>query len=99
MRAVLLVEVEEVSGMLEVVRVDLAGFDNLVGQHVIGEGLDIQLIAQLFHKRGDKLQDDNVRHGGRSDGNLFQRESVRRAKHERQGQNESKQFLHGFRPP
>ena len=60
-RVVLLVEIVEVRLVLEVVCVDLAGLNNIVG---------LDIIFELFDVKGDALsgEDLGVRCGGCSDG-------------------------------
>ena len=70
--AVLGVEVEQVWLVLEVVRVDLAVGKGEVGQDVVVENGDLELIAQGLELTADGLEDLGVRGAGGADNELLE---------------------------
>ena len=68
--AVVLVEVEQIGQMLEVVRIQIARFQCLVGQDVVGELFDLKLNALLGEEGLDGLENLGMGSGRRADDEL-----------------------------
>ena len=67
-RAVAGIEAVQIRGVLEVVGVELAVFKSGVGQNVIIENNDLEIVAFLGEEGLDLLKDLGVRGGGSADG-------------------------------
>ena len=92
----------QVGLMLEIVGVQLTVSNSGVGQRILGEDLDLQLITQSGHVFLDELQHLSVRRRGSTDddlGQTFSKTAGGQRCNQYDGQNQGQYALHSGVPP
>ena len=76
MRLVFLIEIIEVGGVLEIVRVDFAAFHHVIGLHIVGEFLHVKRDFLLRQNLLDNRENFGVRNRRCRDGNRLTLEGI-----------------------